>query len=208
MTLELDHVFCMVDDLEPACSRLAGEGWPLDAGTVHSGEGTSNRRLVWPEHHLELLSVYDWKAAVASPLGLALRARWRTTGASPFGVGLRGQLPEADREDYWLHEERGARIWMHRDNERAPERPLVFIVEAVGEQMEARRPRTSHAGLLRDWDGPELRELRLFGPTPCRLPPHAGPPIVQAAAAHRLELVAGDGELLEITPILRISRLR
>jgi hypothetical protein len=47
--LELDHVFCMVTDPGQAAWRLEDEGWVLDAGQAHRGQGTRNRRLTWPE---------------------------------------------------------------------------------------------------------------------------------------------------------------
>jgi Glyoxalase-like domain len=90
--LELDHVFVMVDDLDDTAARLEQDGWLLDAGTVHPGQGTRNRRLLWPEQYLELLSVADRAEACANPLRLDRRAEWRSSGASPFGLVLRGQL--------------------------------------------------------------------------------------------------------------------
>jgi hypothetical protein len=72
-------------------------------------------------------------------LRLDRRAEWASTDASPFGFGLRGVLPDVYRDDYWLYEEFGARIWMHHDNERAPARPLVFVLEMSDTEMEQRR---------------------------------------------------------------------
>lgn len=205
MTLELDHIFCMVDRLDQVARRLQRDGWPLDGGTIHEGEGTRNRRLLWPEHHLELLWVTAQHEARASPLRLDRRADWRASGASPFGIGLRGTLPEALRDDFWLHEDGGARIWMHRDNERAPERPLVFVVEAAGEDLERRRPRTGHAQLLAGWSGPMLREVRVSTPAACAPPEHSGPALIQTRGAPHLQLVCGTAaRVWEITPILSI----
>lgn len=59
MPLELDHVFCMVNDLDQASERLERDRWVLDAGTVHAGQGTRNRRLAWQGQFLELLTVTD-----------------------------------------------------------------------------------------------------------------------------------------------------
>ena len=206
--LELDHVLCMVDDLDRAAAELEANGWLLDRGTVHTGEGTRNRRLLWPDQHLELLCVVDEREAHASSLGFARRAHWQTSGASPFGVGFRGQLSAADRDDFWLHEEHGTRIWMHRDNERAPQRPLVFVVEAPESGMQRRRPLASHAELLAGWDGPLLREVRVSASSPSRLPVHRGPQVLQSPGPPRLELVVGTGDrVLAITPILALRGL-
>ena len=54
LTLELDHIFCMVSRHDDAASRLEEDGWLLDAGTRHAGQGTRNRRLARPEPYLEL----------------------------------------------------------------------------------------------------------------------------------------------------------
>lgn len=206
--LELDHVVCVVDDVDRAAADLEADGWLLDSGTVHAGEGTRNRRLLWPEQHLELLCVSDEREARASSLGFDRRANWRRSGASPFGLGFRGWLPQADRDDFWLHEEHGTRIWIHRDNERAPQRPLVFVVEVSGSGIERRRPIATHPELLAGWDGPRLQEVRVSAPSPCWLPIHRGPQVVQSSGPPRLELVLDASRRpLAITPILALRGL-
>jgi hypothetical protein len=203
--LELDHIFCMVDDLAQAPRRLERAGWVLDRGSVHEGQGTRNRRLAWPEQHLELLCVVDDVEARSSPLRLDRRADWASTSASPFGFGLRGVLPAAYRDDFWLYEELGARIWMHRDNERAPTRPLVFVLEMPDEEMEQRRPRSAHPHLLGHAHAGTLCEVRVSGPSPASLPPYAGPSITHTNGPHHLELIVGrQGSAQPITPILTI----
>jgi Glyoxalase-like domain len=166
MALELDHIVCMVDDLDQPSRVLERDGWVLDAGTVHVGQGTRNRRLACPEHHLELLCVTDEREARSSTLRLDRRARWSSNGTSPFGVGFRGVLAKTECDDFWLYEENGARIWIHRDNERAPERPLVFVLEASREATERRRPRSGPPALLAHRHGRTLAEVRLNGPAP------------------------------------------
>lgn len=205
MALELDHIVCMVDDLDQPSRVLERDGWVLDAGTVHVGQGTRSRRLAWPDHHLELLCVTDEREAGSSTLRLDRRARWSATGASPFGVGFRGVLAPTEQDDFWLYEEGSARIWIHRDNERAPERPLLFVLEASGDAMERRRPRSGPPALLAHRHGGTLAEVRVNGPAPAPLPPYTGPPIVQDAGPPSLELVVGAGRRARpITPILTI----
>lgn len=203
--LELDHIFCVVDDLAQASRRLERAGWVLDRGSVHEGQGTRNRRLAWPEQHLELLCVVDDVEARSSPLRLDRRAEWAPTSASPFGFGLRGVLPDVYRDDFWLYEELGARIWMHRDNERAPTRPLVFVLEMPDEEMEQRRPRSTHPDLLGHAHAGTLCEVRVSGPSPASLPPYAGPSITHTNGPHHLELIVGRHSSAQlITPILTI----
>ncbi len=203
--LELDHVFCLVDDLDQAASRVQSAGWVLDAGSVHAGQGTRNRRLVWREQYLELLWVADALEARANPLRLDRRGDWSTTGASPFGFGLRGELPDRCRGDYWLYEELGPRIWVHHDNEQAPERPLVFVLELTAEDRERRRRGTWVGGRTSRQPRRPLKEIRVRTPAPARLPPHTGPRIVDLEGTPYLELRAGPGSPREITDILTIS---
>jgi hypothetical protein len=190
--LELDHVFCMVTDPGQAARRLEDDGWVLDAGQTHRGQGTRNRRLVWPEQFFELLWVIDAAEARSNPLGLDRRADWATTGASPFGLAFRGQLDPAHSEEFWLYDNLGPRIWIHRDNERVPQRPLVFVLEATDEEIERRRPRTWMSEPAAHRRPGELREVRVRGPSAPLLPPFAGPSIVCEQGPHLLELVVGD----------------
>ena len=144
--LELDHVFCMVTDPGHAAQRLLDDGWVLDAGQAHRGQGTRNRRLWWPEQFFELLWVTDPAEARSSPVRLDRRADWATTGASPFGLAFRGQVAPPLSAEFWLYEALGRRILIDRDNERVPERPLVFVLDAAEEEMEGAPAR-----------GPDLR---------------------------------------------------
>jgi hypothetical protein len=200
--LELDHVFCMVSHPGPAARRLEDDGWVLDAGQAHRGQGTRNRRLVWSEQFFELLWVTDAAEARANPLRLDRRGDWAATGASPFGVAFRGQLDAAHTDEFWLYEALGPRIWVHRDNERVPERPLVFVLEAAHEQLEQRRPRPGSVAHRRPG---ELREVRVRGPSAPFLPPFTGPSIVYLQGPHLLELVAGgEGPARPISDCLAI----
>jgi hypothetical protein len=190
--LELDHVFCMVADPVRAVGRLEDDGWVLDAGQVHRGQGTRNRRLAWPEQFFELVWVTDRGEASANPLRLDRRADWTTTGASPFGLGFRGQLDAAHSDEFWLYDALGPSIWIHRDNERAPERPLVFVLQTGEDEMEQRRPRAWAAEAVAHRRPGELREVRVRGPSAPSVPPFSGPAIVYEHGEHLLELVVGD----------------
>jgi len=154
---------------------------------VHRGQGTRNRRLLWSAHFLELLWVRDAVEARAGALRLDRRADWAATGASPFGVGFRGRLDDTSRKEFWLYDALGPRIWIHRDNEQAPERPLVFVLEL---ERRAELPR-GEAGARRQPG--DLRELRVHGPVAPSLPEFVGPTIAHVQGAHLLELIVGDG---------------
>ena len=195
--LELDHVFFLVSDPEAAARRLEEAGWVLDPGQVHRGQGTRNRRLVWPQQFFELLWVTDAAECRANALRLDRRAEWAVTGASPIGLAFRGEVGPED--GYWLYDALGPRIWIHSDNERFPERPLVFVLEADDDRMgEIRAARGELAAAFRHRRGGVLREVRVGGPAAPALPPFAGPRVSHAPGPHRLELVVGEGPLLEV----------
>jgi hypothetical protein len=187
--LELDHVFCMVTDPGRAAERLEDDGWVLDAGQAHRGQGTRNRRLVWRERFFELLWVTDAAEARANPLHLDRRADWAGTGASPIGLAFRGQIEPGHSDEFWLYDALGPRIWVHRDNERVPERPLVFVLEAGEEQMQQRRRRASVSEAVRHRCPGDLHEVRVRGPSAPSVPSFAGPPIIYERGPHALELV-------------------
>jgi len=203
VTLELDHVFCLVGDLDEVACRVEKAGWMLDSGSVHPGQGTRNRRLVWPQHYLELVGITDRREASANRMRMDRRADWSSTGASPFGFGLRGELAAADRAEYWLYDDLGIRIWVHRDNEQAPERPLVFVLEMNEARLAQRRARlrgADHGGQIRR----SLEALYVQADAPARLPVCAGPRVTQSRGVPRLELVAGPGPAQAMTDILAI----
>jgi hypothetical protein len=192
--MELDHVFCMVGSDDDWAVRLAQAGWRLDAGSTHAGQGTRNRRLRWADCYLELLWVHDAAEARHNALRLDRRAAWERTGASPFGIGLRGKLSDAERVDYWLYDGLPMPVWVHRDNEDAPERPFVFALDLD----EHRPPTVANPGAL--------QVLRHTGPAPARLPDYRGPRIEHTPGSHRLELVVDDGSPLAVTAELGLSR--
>jgi hypothetical protein len=94
---------------------------------------------------------------------------------------------------------------MHHDNECAPARPLVFVLETSDAEMERRRPRSGPPDLLEHLHVGTLSEIRVSGPSPASLPPYAGPPITQTSGPHHLELIVGrHGSAQPITPLLTI----
>jgi hypothetical protein len=192
--LELDHVFCMVPPDGDWPQRLADGGWELDAGTRHAGQGTRNRRLAWDGQYLELVWVEDRAEAEANPLRLDRRAEWVATGASPFGIGLRGRLTEEQRPAFWLYADLGFPVWVHRDNERRPERPLLFVLDLPSRRhTSAHRPRAA------------LQAVHHQGPAPVAIPPYAGPGLTYGPGPHRMELVVGSGRPVTVTDLLRIE---
>ena len=205
MALELDHVFCLVEEPGPAVEHLEADGWRLDPGREHPGQGTRNRRLVWSAQYFEVLWLTDRAEAEANPLRLDRRADWAVTGASPFGFGLRGLIDPAAREEFWLYDQLGPRIWIHRDGADQPERPLVFVLETNPREMEAQRPRTWLAAEQAQHREGELTSVVVRGPAPPALPAFSGPPVTWAQGEHHLELVVDpDGVARTIAPALTL----
>jgi Glyoxalase-like domain len=185
--VDLDHIFCLVNPDDDGAARLEGAGWQLDAGSVHAGQGTRNRRLRWSGCYMELLWVHDVVEARHNALRLDRRAEWERTGASPFGIGVRGTLSEAERVDYWLYDGLEMPVWVHRDNEEAQERPFVFALDVGGGPPS---PAPVNPGAL--------QVVRHSGPSSARLPPLRG--------THRLDLVLDGGLPVVVAPELRLSR--
>jgi glyoxalase-like protein len=203
--LELDHVFCMVTEPRRAVRRLEDDGWVLDAGQAHRGQGTRNRRLVWHDHFFELLWVTDVAEARANPLHLDRRADCSATGASPFGLAFRGRIDAPHQDEFWLYDALGLDIWVHTDNEQAPERPLVIVLQTASDQMRRRRQQMRMIDTTTHRRPGELREVRMHGPSPPSLPPYTGPPIVHTPGPHRLELVLDvDGTTRPVSDCLAI----
>jgi hypothetical protein len=148
--------------------------------------------------------IEDDGEARANPLRLDRRAWWRRTGASPFGFGFRGQLSQDEDDRYWLYDALGVRIWVHRDNEQAPQRPLVFVLQMTGEDLQQRR----RLGPTPDADvaePPVLRWVQHRGPAPASIPRYDGPQITFSQGPHRLELVAGHGPPQRLSDILTVG---
>ena len=205
--LELDHVFSFVTDPRQVARRLEDDGWVLDPGQAHSGQGTRNRRLAWPEQYFELLWLADLAEARVNALRLDCRADWTTTGASPLGLGFRGQIEPAQSDEFWPYDALGPRIWIHRDNERFPERPLVFVLEAGEQEREQRRKRVWMPEASAHRHPGELREVHVRGPSAPSVPPFSGPPIAYERGTHQLELVVDtEGTVLSLSDGLVIRR--
>ncbi|MGY1730295.1 VOC family protein [Geodermatophilus sp. SYSU D01045] len=191
--LELDHVLCMASPEEAWAERLTAAGWELDAGTAHPGQGTRNRRLLLAGHYLELVWVEDRAEARGNPLRLDRRADWATTGASPFGIGLRGRLPPEQEPAFWPYADLGFPIWVHRDDERHPARPLVFVLDLP---LRRRAGTAAAAGALQC--------VHHVGPAGADVPRYAGPRLVHRRGRHRLELVVDAGRPVQVSDLLAI----
>jgi hypothetical protein len=161
--LELDHVFAIVTDPDDAAARLEADGWILDEGQEHAFQGTRNRRLRWRGVFFELVWVTSEDEVSHNVLQLDRRVASAARGASPFGIAFRGSLGPELMSRYWLYDSLGPRILIHRDNESAPERPMVLVLETDTDHMEPRR-RLLGARETAPQPAGDLNEIRLQGP--------------------------------------------
>ncbi len=138
--LELDHVIVFVpgpDAVEPAWFP----GCTVEPGQRHTGQGTRNRRVVFPRTYVELLWIDDPEAH--APTGLRYGPRCaREAGACPFGVVLRGRIPESARGRFvdYVVPGGGPSLLLLRAALERPELPFVAVGEAADEDLPARWP--------------------------------------------------------------------
>jgi hypothetical protein len=91
MTVAIDHVLVVVDDLDTAATAYERElGLSSVAGGRHPGHGTANRILPLGDNYIELVAVIDAGEAEASPFGSYMRRRLAESGAgTPVALSLR-----------------------------------------------------------------------------------------------------------------------
>jgi hypothetical protein len=211
VSLEIDHLFCMVEPGGGWDGRARAAGLVLDDGIEHPGQGTRNRRLFFADRYVEFLWVEGRVEAEGNPLRLDRRADWRATGGSPFGLGLRGTLTDAERAEFWPYRPPyapGACILIHRANEEDPAQPLVFVFEAEPAAIERHLPRNRLAQTPHLINAGGIRALRLASPASSGPPPllaRVTPPIEwrrTSGGAPHLEVVLSDGPGLALTELL------
>ena len=87
VAMELDHVIVFVNGPEAAASLFPG--FVLEPGIRHTGQGTRNRRVVFPGSYVEVLWIDDPDARQRSRLGGA--SRFPPGAPCPFGVVYGGR---------------------------------------------------------------------------------------------------------------------
>jgi hypothetical protein len=140
MSLELDHVMVFVPGPD-AIESTWFPGCTVEPGQRHAGQGTGNRRVVFPRSYVELLWVDDPAAHERTGLGFGPRSA-REPGACPFGVVLRGRVPERDRGRFtpYVVPGGGPSLLLLRATLDRPELPFVAVGEAADEDLASRWP--------------------------------------------------------------------
>lgn len=148
--LVFDHVFTVVQDVEPIRAALADAGFVVTPDTsVHEGQGTASQGVLFDNGYLELVWVRDLDELRGADPILAARVGGPTP-AAPFGLGMARpegvvDVPFETREYRPSYFPPG--VIMEFGETRADE-PAVFVfpweVSFVG-AMEGRAPYTSLA---------------------------------------------------------------
>ena len=140
MNLELDHVIIFVPDLAAIQSNWF-PGCIFEPGQQHTGQGTRNRRVVFPHNYIELVCIDEPNVHEHTGLRFGPRCA-RKTGACPFGVVLRGQIPEQDRERFtgYVVPAGGPSLLLLRSALHRPELPFVAIGETTGHAVSSQWP--------------------------------------------------------------------
>jgi hypothetical protein len=96
-------------------------------------------------------------------------------------------------------------VWVHRDSDRAPQRPLVFVLDlsTLPDTQAGGRAAGGHPGPAANPGG--VRSIEHTGPEPAPLPPFTGPPVLFTAGPHRLTLTVDGGTPLAVTDLLTLG---
>jgi hypothetical protein len=140
MSLELDHVMVFVPDPEaiepgwfPACK--------FEPGQRHMGQGTRNRRVVFPRSYVELVWIDDSEVHEGTGLRFGSRCA-REAGACPFGVVMRGAVPDPDRAHFvgYVVPAGGPSLLLLRAALDRPELPFVAVGQTADGAVPTRWP--------------------------------------------------------------------
>ena len=128
--MELDHVIVFVAGPEAAPSLFPG--FALEPGIRHTGQGTRNRRVLFPGSYVELLWTDDPDARQRSGLGGV--SRFPPGAPCPFGVVLRGTVGEPDRPRFVSYQvpAGGPALLLLDATLRDPSQPFVAVREDGG----------------------------------------------------------------------------
>ncbi|ODT99563.1 MAG: hypothetical protein ABS81_25505 [Pseudonocardia sp. SCN 72-86] len=180
--LDLDHliVFLSGPDAVPAL-----DGFSLDAGMRHEGQGTRNRRLPFPSAYVEFLWVDEPEVA---GLGFPQRCSGAGTG---FGVVARGDLPAGDFTDYTVP---GGGPALSLLTASLTDLSLPFVGVFVTDDPDALRPehRAPAQALRHPCGARDLVAVQVSCPTPPSVTVH-GVTFVEGPPGARLTLDGAPG---------------
>jgi hypothetical protein len=204
MVLELDHIFCVVDDLDHAASSAGAPGVGARRWVGASRAGHAQPARVEPSSTWSCCGSRIRPRPAPTGCGWSAAASGRRPGrvrsASACGDGYRMSCETTS--GCTRSSGRGSGC-----TATTSESPSVRSCSSW------RPPSRTSSGAghgAQPGAGPEparwraLREVRVRGPSRALMPPCVGPAIVVSVAPHHLELVVGEGPARPITQILTV----
>jgi hypothetical protein len=165
--LALDHAFVCVDPEPGELLTLRRLGFTSAFSRRHTGQGTANELILFPQNYLELLFLFDRAEAEESLVRLDRRCDWRKSGASPFGVALRG--PKSSVSDTsWVHyrpQGMSEGVWLAEATLEDPSLPLLFVFDQADAAAGGPASRDYAPALMQHACGASgIASLRVTGP--------------------------------------------
>ena len=190
MALSLHHFYVLTEPDAPVAERLTELGMVEGSRNVHPGQGTANRRFFFNGAYLEFIFFVDKHEARIGP-GSVFRSldRFESGGGSPFGLVFK-----ADNQDdidafpgfpYQPEYFDDGVFFTVGDNVDQLQEPNCFLLPIMPPAASA-EPRSSDPF-------EQVTRLRV-SVSPERL----SPAMAVAASIDRVEIVAGQPELMEV----------
>lgn len=207
MSIELDHLFILVQAGAPEADLLTPIGLHEGASSIHPGQGTSNRRFFFKDMMLEFLYVHDVIEATSGPAkGLRFQDRRVESLASPFGLVMKVTESDSDvpfdgwkySPDYFSNDQ----CFHIGSNSNHLEEPLcICMPENLPQRVNMPPPANSHWEFTRLRMGVPLLELS----DPLKKIATCENIDIELNKPHSLELLFNDGaqkKRKDFSPIL------
>lgn len=190
MTIELDHVFILVEPEAKDADALVELGVMEGSSNDHKGQGTSNRRFYFENGMLEFLYVRNEQEANEGPArNLRFPERSKNSQASPFGVILHAGDESKKIEPFegWKYQpdyfKDGWAFHVGSNSEIVCE-PLCIYVPFYNSEF---KPKSPNTGIFKT-----MNNVKIFTPTISKT-------LALAGSAKRLSIELGNEHLMEIS---------
>ncbi|MEC5163066.1 hypothetical protein RCH08_004239 [Janthinobacterium sp. CG_S6] len=195
--VEIDHIFICVQPGAPEAEALARFGLLEGSGNTHPGQGTANRRFFFDNAFVELLWLADAAEAnsdATRPTMLFQRLTGDAARVSPFGLCFRPGGADGPHAPFpsWQYRPAYLPPGLAVDVADAPATEPMWFFLAFGGRPDAAAP-ARRQPLQRPGGLRQITSLRLTSPIR-----GAASAAAAAAGAAGVQMVAGDGHLLEI----------
>jgi len=190
MTVELDHVFILVNPKAEVADALTEIGMLEGSSNDHEGQGTSNRRFYFDNGMLEFLYVRDEREANEGPAkNLRFVERSQNIDASPFGIIIHAGEESSKHEPFegWKYQPKYFKEgWAFHVGENSINlcEPLCIYVPFYNEDFKPKGEQPLEYN--------SISEVKIFTPSISKT-------LVVADSAKRLKIERGDHHAMEIT---------